>query len=293
MPVKSQAKAQPTKSQAKVQSVNLEADSVSANLEPVFNKLIGFEESQKNRLIIVTGDKGGVGKSTFARGLLHTYQSRQESPIVFEADKSNPQVKRFYGNSGLTIEETDITNANKLDAFIDKLEVKVKDDNKKNFKENVKILMDLPAQSNRFFFEFIKDMNLFEILQERLKIRTTVVIVLSRVKDCIFQLESLYKIAGESVDYLIVKNGFFGEEEDFRRYNDSEIRKQIFEENNCICEISMPELIEHAFDYIDELTLTFDKAIQPGNRISVEARTKSWVRKFESAIQPALPLLRL
>ena len=55
----------------------------------------------------------------------------------------------------------------------------------------------------------------------------------------------------------------------------------------------MPELIEHAFDYIDELTLTFDKAIQPGNRISVEARTKSWVRKFESAIQPALPLLRL
>ena len=47
MPVKSQAKAQPTKSQAKIQSVNLEANSVSTNLEPVFNKLIGFEESQK------------------------------------------------------------------------------------------------------------------------------------------------------------------------------------------------------------------------------------------------------
>ena len=55
----------------------------------------------------------------------------------------------------------------------------------------------------------------------------------------------------------------------------------------------MPELIEHAFDYIDELTLTFDKAIQPGNRISVEARTKSWVRKFESAIHPALPFLTI
>ena len=51
---------------------------------PVFNKLIGFTKPLPNRLVIVTGDKGGVG--SWARGLLHSYLSENENPIVFEAE---------------------------------------------------------------------------------------------------------------------------------------------------------------------------------------------------------------
>ena len=119
------------------------------------------------------------------------------------------------------------------------------------------------------------------------------VVVFSRVKDCVNQLEQLYDVSGKNVDYVIVKNAFYGDEEDFRRYNDSEIRKKIFSEGNCICEIEMPELIEHAFDYIDEKELTFEEAMQPGNKISVEGRTKGWTKNFKKAIEPALPLLGL
>ncbi|MEO0969606.1 MAG: hypothetical protein AAFX80_15085 [Cyanobacteria bacterium J06639_18] len=256
--------------------------------KPIYNKLIGFQELQNNRLVIVTGDKGGVGKSTFTRGLLHTYITRNEIPIVFEADKSNPQLKRFYGNSGLKIEQTDVTNANKLDKFLDKLAENIKEN-----ESDKKILMDLPAQSNQFFFKFIEEMQLFSILEDRLKIRVTMAVVFSRVKDCVSQFELLYKEAGTSVDYLIVKNGFFGAEEDFRRYNDSKIRNQVFEENNCICEILMPELIEHAYDYLDENELTFEAAMKPGTKISVEGRTKGWIKSFSESIKPSLPLLGL
>lgn len=262
--------------------------------KPVFNKLIGLiSEPQPNRLVIITGDKGGVGKSTFARGLLHEYLERNEIPSVFEADNSNPQIKRFYGNSGLNIQETDVTNANRLDEFIDILALQVSQEGEESIKSGEKILIDLPAQSNKFFFNFIKDMNLFSILEDRLKIRTTMVVVFSRVKDCVNQLEQLYAVAGKNVDYIVVKNAFYGDEADFHRYNDSEIRKKIFSEGNCICEIEMPELIEHAFDYIDEKELTFEEAMQPGNKISVEGRTKGWTSNFKKAIKPALPLLGL
>ncbi|MEM7556599.1 MAG: chromosome partitioning protein ParA [Cyanobacteria bacterium P01_A01_bin.84] len=262
--------------------------------KPVFNQLVGLmSEPLPNRLVIVTGDKGGVGKSTFARGILHEYLVRNEIPSVFEADKSNPQVKRFYGNSGLTIQETDVTNPNKLDEFIDTLAEQVTNEGEEAIKSGEKILIDLPAQSNQFFFNFIKEMDLFSTLEDRLKIRTTMVVVFSRVKDCVNQLEQLYDVSGKNVDYVIVKNAFYGDEEDFRRYNDSEIRKKIFSEGNCICEIEMPELIEHAFDYIDEKELTFEEAMQPGNKISVEGRTKGWTKNFKKAIEPALPLLGL
>lgn len=147
---------------------------------PVFNKLVGFTKPLPNRLVIVTGDKGGVGKSTFARGLLHSYLSANEFPIVFEADKSNPNIERFYGNSGLTIKKTDVTNPNKLDSFIDLVAAQVTSviDSEEIISSDEKILIDLPAQSNQFFFKFIEDMDLFSILENRLKMRTTMVVVL-------------------------------------------------------------------------------------------------------------------
>ncbi|MEO1763766.1 MAG: hypothetical protein AAFR83_17760 [Cyanobacteria bacterium J06629_18] len=268
-------------------------------IEPVFNKLVGLtSESLPNRLVIITGDKGGVGKSTFARGLLHTYLSNEEFPIVFEADKSNPNIERFYGNSGLTIEKTDVTDANKLDKFVDKLEAHITsvinedviNDSGEITSQSSKILIDLPAQSNQFLFKFIEDMDLFSTLENRLKMRTTIAVVISRVQDCVTQLESLYKVAGSSVDYLIVKNAFYGGEEDFRRYNDSAIRRRMFAEGNCICEIIMPELIEHAFDFIDENNLTFSDAMKAG-KLSVEGRTIGWTKNLYEAMERAFPLL--
>lgn len=66
----------------------------------------------------------------------------------------------------------------------------------------------------------------------------------------------------------------------------------MFYEDNCICEIEMPELIEHAFDFIDENNLTFSEAIIAG-KLSVEGRTKGWTKNFKKTIEPALPLLGL
>ncbi len=38
----------------------------------------------------------------------------------------------------------------------------------------------------------------------------------------------------------------------------------MFYEGNCICEILLPELIEHAFDFIDENNISFSEAMKAG-----------------------------
>lgn len=48
------------------------------------------------RIHLIDGEKGGVGKSFFARMLIHYFISQGWSYVLVEADKTNPDVKRFY-----------------------------------------------------------------------------------------------------------------------------------------------------------------------------------------------------
>ncbi|MCC5620101.1 hypothetical protein [Nostoc sp. CHAB 5715] len=63
------------------------------------------------RLVIVTGDKGGVGKSTFARGLAQTYLDIKKEFLAFDADISNSHLSRFYGDQCL-VRELDFATDN-------------------------------------------------------------------------------------------------------------------------------------------------------------------------------------
>lgn len=59
------------------------------NSEEVPNKELEKQEIIQvcsNRLVIVTGDKGGVGKSTFARGLVQTYLDKNKTFIGFDLE---------------------------------------------------------------------------------------------------------------------------------------------------------------------------------------------------------------
>ncbi|NMG11122.1 ATP-binding protein [Brasilonema sp. UFV-L1] len=50
------------------------------------------------RFVIVTGDKGGVGKSTFARALFHFSINKNLPCIAYDSDRTNPQMQRHFKN---------------------------------------------------------------------------------------------------------------------------------------------------------------------------------------------------
>jgi Mrp family chromosome partitioning ATPase len=75
------------------------------------NKNVNPEELR--RLVIVCGDKGGVGKSTAARGIAQIYLDNAVAFVGLDADNSNPHLIRFYRESA-NILPLDISNSDSL-----------------------------------------------------------------------------------------------------------------------------------------------------------------------------------
>ena len=104
-------------------------------------------------LHFVGGEKGGVGKSFFSR-LLAQYLIDSQTPFVgFDSDSSHRTFSRFYGEfaSPLTIDDE-----TSLDQIIDTLEES----------PATNIVVDLAAQTANKLQRWIKDCDLFGIMQE-------------------------------------------------------------------------------------------------------------------------------
>ncbi|MCC5610045.1 hypothetical protein LC612_25580 [Nostoc sp. CHAB 5834] len=93
-------------------------------------------------------EKGGVGKSMFARGLAQIYIDNAVKFVGLDADNSNPHLIRFYEKAA-NIHRLDISNSDKLDEFVDNLKELVYPKSKesgKNKDEQSLILLETPSQ---------------------------------------------------------------------------------------------------------------------------------------------------
>ncbi|WP_017740791.1 hypothetical protein [Scytonema hofmannii] len=240
------------------------------------------DDKAQRRLVIVTGDKGGVGKSTFARGLLQLYVDKDIKCLAYEADQRNPQMARHFGKKyGPLVDYIDIFRRGGADELLITIEKK---------QDYATFLLDLPAQSGGFFEEFVKELAFFEMLKD-IGCRVTMVSVISRVLDSINVLEKLYQCCQDQVDYVVVKNLFHGEEQKFERYNDSKFRQ---EHQGILNEIVMPDLFYKPYDFIDVHGLTFaDAQTHPDTNIVIKARVKFWLSEFEEKVKPLSNLFNL
>jgi hypothetical protein len=248
------------------------------------------------RLVIVTGDKGGVGKSTFARALVQAYLDTHQDFVAFDADMSNPQIKRFY-ESDCTVFPLDIFTRGEADLFLENLKTLIEPI--KNKEGEIQspgkslFLLELPPQSMKMFREFACEMNFFEIADKNLDLRVTMATVISRTRDSVNQLLHLYDFCKGEVDYVIVKNLFFGKLDGFERYDTSPSIKEIKEKGIALPEIPMADLIAHAYDYLDFNNFSFSQGILQDERISVKGRVGAWMKNFKASIDPVKDLLGL
>ncbi|MFN6568191.1 hypothetical protein [Dendronalium sp. ChiSLP03b] len=276
-------------------TITTKADIQAQNI----NKKEQLIKKYSRRLVIVTGDKGGVGKSTFARGLVQTYIDAQQRFVGFDADISNSQLVRFYGEH-CPIEPLNIFKNGNIDKFFDGLKKKIyPEPNQDGYKpkEESRFLLELPPQSRIILQRFIQGMDFLETAEADYDMRVTMVVVISRISDSVNQLINLHSFCGQRVDYLVVKNLFFGEEEEFTRYNKSreitEIMNEMEKDKSSFITITMPELIEHAYDYLDEKNMTFKQGMEQKDLPSVKGRVTSWLRTFKEQIKPAQEILGL
>ncbi len=237
------------------------------------------------RVVIITGDKGGVGKSTFARGLLQLYINRGLNCLAYDSDKSNSQLYRHYNSAGSGVNLIDIfTRGGADDLMIDL-----------DSKRPRLALVDLPAQARTFFEDFEKDLGVFDAVKS-LGYQITMVSVVSRVKDSVNVLRLLFDYCGHQTNYVVVKNLFHtaGDETKFECYDDSETRKSVLESGGV--EILMPDLFYKAYDFIDRKNMSFGEVLttnDPEVNIAIRSRIAAWMKTFEENALLASALLGL
>ncbi len=239
------------------------------------------EPKTVGRLVLVTGDKGGTGKSVVARILLDIYRHRNINCIAYECDQSNPQLYRHYNKVAPGVSGLKLNQRGGADALQDDL---------KRLSPKVS-LVDLPAGAAEYFESVAKDIFLFQNAQ-RLGYRITMVSVLGRVKDSVLQLKRLVDFCGDRVDYVVVKNLYWGDEHKFTRYNNSKVKQSV--EALGAIELLLPELYDDIFDLIDSKDLTFREALEHEDfSLSNQSRVYGWIDTVESEFTKAAVQLGL
>lgn len=253
------------------------------------------------RLVIVDGGKGGVGKSMWTRGFLQTCIDEKRRIVAVDADNSNPDLLRYYGEDGehCQIQQLNIFKDGSIDRFFDQvkrmMEPELDTYNQLPPPESL-FLLELPPQSRQIFKKFIEQ-EFLETAANDYDIRVTMVVVISRVSDSVKQLIDLYSFCGNQVDYIVVRNLFYGEESEFSRYSNSsivqEIKQELLKAGIPLFDITMPDLLEYAYDYLDEKSLSFSEGIKQKELPGVKMRVKSWLKTFKQQICPVKHLLGL
>lgn len=220
------------------------------------------------RILGVTSDKGGNGKSTVSRTIADIAITRKIPTLAFDCDKRNAQLHRYYNqafssafNSGTGVVRLDLSARGGADKLINSLD-----------SEDIQILLiDFPAGGGELFERLEKEVKLFDLLEE-VGYKLTLVSVLSRIKDSINSLRTLVEFCGDRADHVVVKNGFFGDPEKFIRFDNSKTKTMVEDGGGVI--INFPDLFDDTYDLLDNNNLTFSDSLKPESGLSVADRRR-------------------
>ena len=189
----------------------------------------------------IGGEKGGVGKSVVARLCAQYCIDRSLPFTAVDADGSHGALLRFYGTYTRPVDLTRYESVDEIMALA---------------AEHPRVLVDLPAQSERPLTAWLAEGGVVELASES-DIRLVFWHVIDDGKDAITTLERLFARHGERVRYCVVKNQ--GRGKDFSLFDRSPERATAERLGAAIIELA--ELQPAAMQKIDRLDASFWNAV--------------------------------
>ena len=190
----------------------------------------------------VGGEKGGVGKSVIARLLAQYFIDHQLRFVAVDADGSHGALLRHYESYTCPV---DLTRPASVDEIIGLAT-----------ESDTRVLVDLPAQSDRALAAWIAEAGILALAAES-DVKIVFWHVMDDGKDAIFTLDRLLGRYGNEVKYCVVKN--LGRGNDFSLFDRSPVRDKAIALGAAIVTIS--ELNPSAMQKIDRLDASFWAAI--------------------------------
>lgn len=190
----------------------------------------------------VGGEKGGVGKSVVARLLAQFFIDRQVPFVALDADGSHGSLLRHYADYARPVDLTQFESADEILALATETDRRV--------------LVDLPAQSDRPLWTWISEAGVLELAREA-GVEVVFWHVMDDGKDAVFTLDRLLSRYGSAARYHVVKN--LGRGKDFTLLDRSPTHALAVKLGASILEL--PELHGPAMHKIDRHDASFWAAV--------------------------------
>jgi hypothetical protein len=224
---------------------------------------------QTKKLVFIHGDKGGVGKSTFARLLADYYVTHDIPWKGFDTDSTNGHLFRFYKEQtrGVGLRET-----HDIDVILNELEG-----------DAGHLLVDLGARSGEILMEWMEQTG-FLALREELGFSLVIVFLLSPIVDSTALLLETFEKVGTQARYVIVKNRAVGG--DFSFYDRSKTKEKL--EAAGAIHLELPVLEESAYNAVDYAGVTWSAACADSRlQLAQRQRVKMFVRAVFAEMEKA------
>lgn len=226
----------------------------------------------QNMLILCTGEKGGVGKSTLARGLLDLDRSDGRRVAAYDADGEVGQLIQHFGerdDDGRLLADQDpesgvvpfdVRAEGDRDTLLNLLDQRAP-----------RVVVDLPAAALHELAQLLDDSAQSFIEEVRTAgYRPVVVIVITPLLASIRSARRLLDALGDACDFVVVKNGFYGDAEAFPLYDGytdgrgatvgGKTRTALEEQGGVT--VAMPALQARTYSLLDVYNLSFAQAVQ-------------------------------
>ncbi len=219
---------------------------------------------------MVSGSKGGVGKSIVSMALSHYLLKRDDDILLIEADTANPDVGKAYGKTV----ETAYLNLDEKEGWMD-LANRLAENPRRS------AVINTPARSGegvRLYGTLLT-----ETLNEMERELVTLWIINSQ-RDSL-QLLREYLDSMQAGTTHVLRNLYHGPERKFELYNSSKIREAVEVTGKTL---NFPDVADRISDQLHSERLTIDHVIATaplGNR----AEVNRWVRECAVVFSQVTP----
>jgi CobQ/CobB/MinD/ParA nucleotide binding domain len=199
-------------------------------------------------LHIIDGEKGGVGKSFFARALCHYFTSKKIPILIVDADTTNPDVSKVYGGEQIAFSENERKSFDADRIFELALENNV--------------LVNLPAQISNIVDSWYSRNNILDIADNPdVKIKICKWFVSSGAFDSTSLFKDSLEKHGTKIKHILVKNLAFCDASEWEGVV-TELKKEIKNYKNYgVLEVSFPKLAYKERDVVLKDELKFEAAL--------------------------------
>jgi len=218
---------------------------------------------------IVSGSKGGVGKSIVSMSLIHYLTKRGEKLLLVDADTANPDVGKAYGK---TI-ETVYINLDEKDGWMDLV-------NRLAEQPDETVVINTPARSG-------EGVRLYGTLltasMQELGRKLVTLWVINSQRDSLQLLKEYLDTIGSGTTH-VMRNLYHGPERKFELYNGSKIRVAVEAQGKTF---NFPEVADRISDELHSERLTIQAVIEVapiGNRAEVNRWVKECATVFDGVV---------